>query len=225
MVGPARIRNAQSAQVEEMFAQHLPVGVDRRQLHPSGFLVVDQGDLDDRRPAAQNRATQPQQQMIAGDGNAFDVETVVLSRNRQKGAEMRIFLEPRGELVAMRIAAQHGCRAQLALVAGLLEQHVLAILFGDRDAGQQEAVALRAYRAQALVRLLHPVVRLGLLAPQAMRACQPQILAVVRQAFDVGLVDVVQRLAVRRQRQRQERMKRELLVAARETAPAGAVLF
>ena len=122
----------------------------RRVITAGGVQVEDRGgkpattrferDLQHRRPAAQHRPSQAEQQTVAVRGQAFDVEAVVLAGDRHEGAEVRIVGQCACQLVALRVAFQ---AQRAAAITGFAHEAWRALRIGlDRQASDQAPVGI-----------------------------------------------------------------------------------
>ena len=178
-----QVPHAQTVELEEVLADDRAAVVQGNQAQ----LVTARlhRDLQQRRPAAQHRAAQAQQQPLAVHGQAFDVEAVVLARDGHVWAEVGVIGKGAGEQVRLRIALQ---AQRLSAVLRLPHQAGLTLGVGlDRQAGQQPSIAVKRHLRQPLGVVGVASLRLGVLPLQAMRADHPEETVGHGHAFQVGL--------------------------------------
>ncbi len=158
-------------------------------------------DLQHRRPPAQHRPAQTEEQPPAIDRQSLDVEAVVLARDLEVRTEVRVVGQRAGQQIRLGVALQP---QRPAAILRLPHQHRLAVGVGlDRQAGQQPTVAVQRDLRQSLGVRGMRALRLGVLALQPVRTDHPQVAIGDRHAFEVSLL-------VRRRRQVQQLGQREI---------------
>ncbi|EXU78491.1 hypothetical protein AX13_12480 [Comamonas aquatica DA1877] len=193
-----QVAHAQAVKLQEMFAQQRAALVKGYQAELIPMRL--DCDFEQRRPAAQHRATQAEQQPLSVHRQTFDVKAVVLARDRHVGAKVGIVGQDAGEQVRLRIAFEPQC---LAAVLSLTYQAGLTLSIGlDGQTCQQAAIGVERHFCQPFGVVGVTSVRLDVLALEAMRTNHPEVAIGHRHAFQVGLIIVctgqVQQLSQRK---------------------------
>ena len=179
-----QVAHAAAVEVEEVLAQQRAVVVERFQAQ---FVAMRlDGDLEQRRPAAQHRPAQAEQQPLAIDGQAFDVEAVVLARDRHERTEMRRRAEQLRQRVRLGVAFQPPRAPAIARLAHQVRRAFGVVL--DRQASQESPVGVERRLRQPLGVLVVLASPLRVLAFQPVRSDDPEVAVASGHAFEVGFV-------------------------------------